>query len=380
MTHCFLRSLWVCLLVFSSQPILTLDVFFEGVPLGQVLSQLSAESGWRLTADLPQDLPVDFALEGATMETVMHQLAMHANAVFERTADGGHLRRPNDRTRIEPRALKYRGADELEALLTDRLAASVIVDAATNRLILEGSEVDVLQGLRLTDALDIPVRQILIEAKLVSIDTHMRQDLGVRWQLAGSRGRLGGQAQSGGRPLGAEAGQLAVSIIDHPHLLALELAALEASGSGEVISEPRVVTTNRRQATIRQGQQVPFVTRDQDGVPKTEFKDAVLELNVTPVLRDDGRIELSLAIRQDQVSTLATDAGPAIETRALDTEVTVQPGETLVLGGIYESRQEEVVTGLPGLSQLPVVGRAFQTRERRAVKSELLLFITPRLL
>ena len=89
---------------------------------------------------------------------------------------------------------------------------------------------------------------------------------------------------------------------------------------------------------------------------------------------------MSLAIRQDQVSTLATDAGPAIETRALDTEVTVQPGETLVLGGIYESRQEEVVTGLPGLSQLPVVGRAFQTRERRAVKSELLLFITPRLL
>ena len=200
MTHCFLRSLWVCLLVFSSQPILALDVFFEGVPLGQVLSQLSAESGWRLTADLPQDLPVDFALEGATMETVMHQLAMHANAVFERTADGGHLRRPNDRTRIEPRALKYRGADELEALLTDRLAASVIVDAATNRWILEGSEVDVLQGLRLIDALDIPVRQILIEAKLVSIDTHMRQDLGVRWQLAGSRGRLGGQAQSGGRP------------------------------------------------------------------------------------------------------------------------------------------------------------------------------------
>ena len=276
--------------------------------------------------------------------------------------------------------MKYRGADELEALLTDRLAASVIVDAATNRLILEWSEVDVLQGLRLIEALDIPVRQILIEAKLVSIDTHMRQDLGVRWQLAGSRGRLGGRAQSGGRPLGAEAGQLAVSIIDHPHLLALELAALEASGSGEVISEPRVVTTNRRQATIRQGQQVPFVTRDQDGVPKTEFKDAVLELNVTPVLRDDGRIELSLAIRQDQVSTLATDAGPAIETRALDTEVTVQPGETLVLGGIYESRQEEVVTGLPGLSQLPVVGRAFQTRERRAVKSELLLFITPRLL
>lgn len=376
----WLPTLAMSILMIMSQPSRALDVLFEGIPLGQVLTQLAAESGWRLTSDLPNDLLIDFALEGGTMETVLTQLAVQVDGVFERTEGGGHLRRPSAVTRIEPRALKHRGASELEALLTDRLAASVIVDAATNRLILEGSEVDVLQGLRLIDALDVPVRQILIEAKLVSIDTHVRQDLGVRWQFTGGRGRLSGQAQSGGRTLGAEAGQLAVSIVDHPQLLALELAALEASGSGEVISEPRVVTTNRRQATIRQGQQVPFVTRDQDGVPKTEFKDAVLELNVTPVLRDDGRIELSLSIRQDQVSALATDAGPAIETRALDTEVTVQPDETLVLGGIYESRQEEVVTGLPGLSQLPVVGRAFQTRERRAVKSELLLFITPRLL
>ncbi|NBS11228.1 MAG: hypothetical protein EBS77_00970 [Gammaproteobacteria bacterium] len=373
---------WQWMLVFSvfSASTHALDVVFEGVPLREVLTQLNAASGWQLTSSLSGDLPIRFAVEDASIETVMEALAKHTDAVFERTAEGGHLRRPSEVRVIQSRPLKHRSADELDTLLTDRMTASVIVDAATNRLILDGTDADVMQALRLIDALDVPVRQILIEAKLVSIDTHARQDLGIRWQLMGQRGRLTAQGQTAGRALGAEAGQLAVSIVEHPHLLALELAALEASGSGEVISEPRVVTTNRRQATIRQGQQVPFITRDQDGVPKTEFKDAVLELNVTPVLRDDGQIELRLAIRQDQVSALATDAGPAIETRALDTDVTVQPNETLVLGGIYESRQEEVVTGLPGLSQLPVIGRAFQTREHRAVKSELLLFITPRLL
>lgn len=371
---------WVFLLSLCSSSSHALDVLFEDVPLRDVLTQLEEASGWTLTSTLATDLPIRFAIEDASMEAVMEALAEQTEAVFERTVAGGHLRRPGEVRVIQSRPLKYRSADELDTLLTDRLKASVIVDSATNRLILDGTEADVMQGLRLIDALDVPVRQILIEAKLVSIDTHARQDLGIRWQFAGRHGPVNAHGQTAARALSADAGQLAVSIVDHPQLLALELAALEASGSGEVISEPRVVTTNRRQATIRQGQQVPFVTRDQDGVPKTEFKDAVLELNVTPRLRDDGQIELRLTIRQDQVSALATEAGPAIETRALDTEVTVQPNETLVLGGIYESREEEMVTGLPGLSQLPIIGRAFQTREHRVVKSELLLFITPRLL
>lgn len=355
-----------------------LDVVFDDVPLTAVLNQLEAETGWVLTSTLQGVPRVRMSTSGQPIDRVMRELANQLGAVFERTPTGGVFRPVQSAVRLETRALKHRGADELATLLADRVAAAVIVDSATNRLILEGADEEVRQGLRLIDALDVPVRQILIEAKLVSADTHVRRDLGVRWQFAGGQGRLTGQ--SGGRALGDDAGRLAVSIVDNPQLLQLELAALEASGAGEVISEPRVVTTNRRQATIRQGQQVPFVMRDKDGVTQTEFKDAVLELNVTPVLRDDGRIELTLNIRQDQVSALATDAGPAIETRELDTEVTVAPNETLVLGGIYESREQEVVTGLPGLSQLPMIGRAFQTRERRAVKSELLLFITPRLL
>ena len=117
--------------------------------------------------------------------------------------------------------------------------------------------------------------------------------------------------------------------------MALELQVLESSSIGEVISEPRIVTTNRRSATNRQGQQLPIVTVDNEGRTSTEFKDAVLELKVTPVLRDDGRIEMTLDIRQDQVGQLTTQQGPVIETRELNTRVTVDPDETLVLGGIY---------------------------------------------
>ena len=119
---------------------------------------------------------------------------------------------------------------------------------------------------------------------------------------------------------------------------------------------------------------------DENGQSRTEFKDAVLELKVTPILRDDGRIEMTLDIRQDQVSQLATAQGPAIETRELNTRVTVDPGETLVLGGIYESKEEEIETGIPGLSAIPILGRIFQTRQHRAFKSELLVFISPRVL
>ena len=110
-----------------------------------------------------------------------------------------------------------------------------------------------------------------------------------------------------------------------------------------MISEPRIVTTNRCAATIRQGQQLPFVTVDNEGRTSTEFKDAVLELKVTPVLHDDGRIEMTLDIRQDQVGQLSTQQGPMIETREINTRGTVDPDETLVLGRIYESDPNPIV-------------------------------------
>ena len=282
--------------------------------------------------------------------------------------------------------LKHREAEQVLNLVESSRQAtkaevSVIADPETNRLIVRGdlSELSAIQ--QLVEVLDVAVKQILIEAKLVSQDTDKRRDLGIRWSFATSEpGRSGIQGQTQGFADQSGRSAMSLAFVSDPKLLALELQALESSGVGEVISEPRIVTTNRRAATIRQGQQLPFVTVDKEGRSSTEFKDAVLELKVTPILRDDGKIEMILEIRQDQVSQLITAQGPAIETRELQTRVTVDPEETLVLGGIYESREENVLVGIPGLSSIPILGQAFQSSQRRAFKSELLIFITPRIL
>ena len=265
--------------------------------------------------------------------------------------------------------------DEVIAMFTDASGIRVEVPESSNPLI----SLD-----RMASDYDEAIEMIASAASLAAVkvgDVDKRRDLGIRWSFATSEaGRSGAQGQTIG--LGGESGRSALSLafVSDPKLLALELQALESSGVGEVISEPRIVTTNRRAATIRQGQQLPFVTVDEEGRTTTEFKDAVLELKVTPVLRDDGRIEMTLDIRQDQVGQLSTQQGPIIETRELNTRVTVDPAETLVLGGIYESKEENITVGVPGLSSIPLLGHAFQSSQRRAFKSELLIFITPRVL
>ena len=127
-------------------------------------------------------------------------------------------------------------------------------------------------------------------------------------------------------------------------------------------------------------QRLPFVNIDNEGDTSTEVSDAVIELKVTPVFRDDGRIETTLDIRQDQVGQLSTQQGPMIETRELNTRVTVDPDETSILGGIYESKEENVRVGILGLSSVSLLGHAFQSSQRRAFKSELLISTMPHVL
>lgn len=355
-------------------------------PLSEVLALFSAETTWSVSQPAAFDpmirvnTKVDEPLEG------LRHIAKAAGLEVRGEPPRLSLVSPAVHTELLSIDLKHREASHvLELIQSSGLEATtelfIIADPETNRLLISGHADHLMQAKRLIEVLDVEVAQILIEAKLVAADTSLRRDLGVRWSFATAEpGRSGASGQSGGTPLDSTAGALSLAFVSDPRLLSLELQALEASGAGEVISEPRIVTTNRRPATIRQGEQLPFVTVDENGQSRTEFKDAVLELKVTPILRDDGRIEMTLDIRQDQVSQLATAQGPAIETRELNTRVTVDPGETLVLGGIYESKEEEIETGIPGLSAIPILGRVFQTRQHRAFKSELLVFISPRVL
>ena len=373
----------VCSKVSASE---TIQLAFEQTPLAEAVSFFSETSG--LDVSIPEGFNPSITIHQTADDyrQAIEKIAVAAGLITIDMPTGFELRNRAERIGVLVIDLKHREAEQVLNLVESSRQAtkaevSVIADPETNRLVVRGdlSEVSAIQ--QLVEVLDVAVKQILIEAKLVSQDTDKRRDLGIRWSFATSEpGRSGIQGQTQGFPDQSGRSAMSLAFVSDPKLLALELQALESSGVGEVISEPRIVTTNRRAATIRQGQQLPFVTVDKEGRSSTEFKDAVLELKVTPILRDDGKIEMILEIRQDQVSQLITAQGPAIETRELQTRVTVDPEETLVLGGIYESREENVLVGIPGLSSIPILGQAFQSSQRRAFKSELLIFITPRIL
>lgn len=381
-----MRVLLGCVIWWAALVTQAFELRVSQTPLSEVLAVFSDETGWSVMQPSGHDPDVSIRVSGAEPREALKRIAQAAGLQLRGEPPLFELVTPSQTVELLSVDLKYRESTHVLDLIKasgiqDADNLFMIADPETNRLLISGDAAALAQAKRLIDVLDVEVAQILIEAKLVAADTSLRRDLGIRWSFASAEmGRSGVSGQSAGVPIDAAAGALSLAFVSDPRLLSLELQALEASGAGEVISEPRIVTTNRRPATIRQGEQLPFVTVDENGRSQTEFKDAVLELKVTPILRDDGRIEMTLDIRQDQVSQLSTAQGPAIETRELNTRVTVDPGETLVLGGIYESKEEEIETGIPGLSSIPIIGRAFQTRQHRAFKSELLVFISPRVL
>jgi len=374
---------FISIVAFASDP---LPLSFEKTPLDEVIAMFTDASGIRVEVPESSNPLISLDRMASDYDEAIEMIASAASLAAVKVGDVYRLQNIVRNHSVLVVELRHREAQQVLDLLAKSDTqfgnnVSVIADLETNRLILRGSQSELSSIKDFIQVFDIEVKQILIEAKLVSQDVDKRRDLGIRWSFATSEaGRSGAQGQTIG--LGGESGRSALSLafVSDPKLLALELQALESSGVGEVISEPRIVTTNRRAATIRQGQQLPFVTVDEEGRTTTEFKDAVLELKVTPVLRDDGRIEMTLDIRQDQVGQLSTQQGPIIETRELNTRVTVDPAETLVLGGIYESKEENITVGVPGLSSIPLLGHAFQSSQRRAFKSELLIFITPRVL
>jgi type IV pilus assembly protein PilQ len=187
-------------------------------------------------------------------------------------------------------------------------------------------------------------------------------------------------------PVFAPAGAIGFSVLGADYLLDLELSALEEEGRGEVVSSPRVITANQREASIRQGSEIGYpVTTVADGVVTTTaaFKEALLELKVTPTITQDGRVYLNLAVKKDEVSGLvqSTSASiPQISRREVTTAVLVDNGQTVVVGGVYEIRSAEDLRKVPFLGDVPALGNLFRTKTRSTDKAELLIFVTPKVL
>jgi type IV pilus assembly protein PilQ len=187
------------------------------------------------------------------------------------------------------------------------------------------------------------------------------------------------------------AGSLGLAILGADYLLDLELSAAQTEGRGEVISSPRVITANQQEADIKQGQEVGYVTFQNSagggagsGTATVQFKEAVLELKVTPTITADDRVVLNLNVKKDNVAGFVDNPGggqvPTLDKREISTEVLVDNGQTVVLGGVYEVSKQETLRKVPMLGDIPILGNLFKNRGRQDNKAELLIFVTPRIL
>ena len=307
---------------------------------------------------------------------------------------------------------------------------TVSVDDRTNTLLLQDSADRLDDIRRLVGTLDIPIRQVQIEARIVIVSDDFSRELGVRagfsgFDTYGSGTGLGytsgsatandkaledilGRTPIGGNPAGTPpqfivgqvsgptparynvnlpvanpAGSLAFMLLGKDYLVDLEISAAQAEGRSEVISTPRVITANQREASIEQGVEIPYQESASSGATTIQFKKAVLALKVTPQITPDNRIILDLNVKKDSVGqVIVGGAGqqvPSIDTREITTSVIVNDGQTVVLGGILETERRESEKKVPFLGDMPYLGRLFKTTNKQNNKDELLIFVTPKI-
>ncbi len=304
------------------------------------------------------------------------------------------------------------GSEEGGSLISTR--GSVIVDPRTNSLIVTETAAKLAEIRNLIDLVDIPIRQVMIEARIVIAQSNLDDELGISWGGGHTNNNFFGNALSisgdvenvtnlnqsiiDGLPgsvslpgsllvdlgVAEPAGSFAVGFTSKDVFLTAELSALEAVGKGEVVSQPKVITGDKQKASIKSGTEVPYQESSAGGATATQFKEAVLQLDVTPNITPDDRILLDLVINQDSIGDLVPSGNggsiPTIDTTELTTQVLVGNGETIVLGGVFRTEDLEKVSKVPVLGDIPVMGQFFKSTSTSRTKTETLIFITPRIL
>lgn len=299
-------------------------------------------------------------------------------------------------------------------LLSDR--GNVTIDERTNSLLVQDTAAKLSELRKLIGSLDVPVRQVLIESRIVIANNDFAKDLGVKLGLSG-RNQLsttdnilvvgGGLAGDGaataimGKPIISTGGNNENLLVNLPqtlaagsggainfilgkigsHLLRLELNAMQQEGKGEIISSPRVITSDQNKAVIKQGVEIPYQQATSSGATTVAFKEAVLQLEVTPHITPDDRVIMDIKVNKDNLDFTRSVLGvPPVDTRSLETSVLVDNGETVVLGGVFERTKSRNVGRVPFFGDLPYVGWAFKQEQVKDQNNELLIFVTPRIL
>ena len=287
---------------------------------------------------------------------------------------------------------------------------SALIDPATNTLIITDNRNVVEKFRKLIEELDVPTRQVMVEARIVEAKDGFSRDLGVKFGVAGSKGRNAwGNSWSNAQdnhntnsavlrgdanyrtwslqpnislPAAAATNNIALVRALSSGALGLEISASEATGKSKTISNPRVLTQDRREATIESGTEIPYQEASSSGATSVSFKKAVLGLTVTPNVTPDGQVIMTVKITKDTPQDCTVDSliTKCIQTKNLNTQAMVEDGGTLIVGGIYEEDNSDTINKVPLLGDLPVVGNLFKSRAKKEERRELLVFITPRIM
>jgi type IV pilus assembly protein PilQ len=411
---------------FSGEPI-SLD--FQDVPVRQVLQIIAQVNGFNLVTTDTVTGNVTISLSGVPWDQAL-EMILKIKGLDKRLEGNIMLIAPSEElTARETQQLQskqqvadlaplnsanvqinYAKAVELVKILKSGEGGilsprgSVSVDERTNTLLIRDTQQSIDEAREMISVLDIPIKQVLIESRMVTVRDNVDEQLGVRWGFSdrqndnGISGSIeGANTIAGGTlpgiadrlnvnlPVANPAGRIGLqvaSLVDGT-ILDLELSALESENKGEIIASPRITVANQHEAYIEQGTEIPYVQQTSSGATSVEFKKAVLSLKVTPHITPDNRIILDLVVTQDtRGETVSTSTGPAvaIDTQEISTQVLVENGETIVLGGIFQQTSTDDVAKVPLLGDLPIVGNLFKTSQTINEKRELLIFVTPKIL
>ncbi|NVK56333.1 MAG: type IV pilus secretin PilQ family protein [Alteromonadaceae bacterium] len=412
---------------YSGEPI-SLD--FQDVPVRQVLQIIAKVNGFNLVTTDTVTGNVSISLSGVPWDQAL-EMILQIKGLDKRQEGNILLVAPSDElTQRETQKLQsdqqaaqlaplasasitvnYAKASELATILKSEEGAAgiltergaVSVDNRTNTILVRDTQASIDEARRVISSLDIPVKQVLIESRMVTVRDNVDEQLGVRWGFSdrqndgGFSGSLEGADNIAAGvvpslsdrlnvnlPVSSPAGSIGFQIasLADGTILDLELSALESENKGEIIASPRITVANQQEAYIEQGTEIPYSQATSSGATSVEFKKAVLSLKVTPHITPDNRIILDLVVTQDtrgETVQTATGDAVAIDTQEIKTQVLVENGETIVLGGIFQQVNSNDVSKVPLFGDLPVVGALFRNSSTVYQKRELLIFVTPKI-
>ncbi|MGQ3890556.1 type IV pilus secretin PilQ [Legionella sp. CNM-4043-24] len=403
---------------------------FQNIPVRSVLQILAEFTGINMVVsdkvqgditlrlnNTPWDQALDIILKTNSLDKRKNgNIMMIAPAADLLSQEKSELKSQQEVTNLAPLRsdllqINYAKAADIAMLLKDKNTSllsrrgAISVDARTNTIWIQDTGAQIEEIRELIKQLDVPVKQVLIEARIVNVTKDCAKDLGIRFGVTKPThlsGRLRGANQMGqgiapadivpladrlnvdlaAVPVAAPAGSVGIALakLGNGILLDLELSALESEGRGEIIASPRLITTNQQAAVIESGEEIPYQEATSSGATAVAFKKAVLSLKVTPQITPDSKIMMDLVINQDRPSDQRFNGVPSILTKEIQTNVLVDNGQTIVLGGIYKQDKNNSINRIPFFGALPVVGALFRNQNTTIAKEELLIFITPRII